>query len=69
MLHYYNLNHTNCKNSKIYAFTLQRHNINVTLDVACFVKVFEHLVTSQMKQEAEHFPNGRRKCVILACSS
>ena len=71
MLHCYYLNHTNDKNSKIYAFTLQQHNTNVTLDVACFVKVFQHLVTSQTKQEAEHFhfPNGRRKYVILASSS
>ena len=26
--------------SKIYVFTLQQHSINVTLDAACFVKVF-----------------------------
>ena len=31
----------------------------MTLDVACFVKVFQHLVTSQIKQEAEHLLNGQ----------
>ena len=55
--------------TKIAKYMHSHFNINVTLDVACFVKVFQHLVTSQMKQEAERFRKGRRKCVILACSS
>ena len=50
----------NHKNSKIYGFALQQQNINATLHAVFFVKVFQHLVTSQMKQEAKHFLNGRR---------
>ena len=57
-----NLNRTNHK--KI-ADNVYSHYNDTTLQcdayAAYFVKVFQHTVTSRMKQEAEHFVNRHRK--------